>query len=203
MKHKSWFEYWVIGSIKRERLVLDHYLTHDDIEAHLHYSNYGDLIWRDASDKEIPTKKHQNAIEMEETIKRGVFCDFMEAPESSVTTLISHISSVSIVGTTRKINKASHPAIIGRWTDDVITFNLQPNNKLEWSCTDPRDPLNVGERVHGHAPDWWNFGGWHLYLMNDEYKCGTHVSVFRISDTELHLPGNVPHRIARIFRRVA
>ena len=54
-------------------MVLDHHFTHDDLEARLEYSQPNDLVWREAKRSEIPSEKHQNAIEMEETMARRVF----------------------------------------------------------------------------------------------------------------------------------
>ncbi len=197
-KHKNELELWMVGLAKGHRTVLDHHVTHDDLEARLEYAQTRDLVWRDAARSEIPTAKHPNAIEMEETIKQGTFWDF-EKLNQSVT---GHFGAIPLLSMDKAEWNAAKKAIQGRWTDGVVTLDVQSNNKLHWSCTDLQHPLNVGERVHGHAPCWWNFAMWRLHLMNDRYKCGTHVGVLRVNGQELHLESGHLHRIANVFQKV-
>lgn len=201
-KHEDHFEIWTVGPVKGRRVLLDHHLTHDDVEAHLEYAKPGDLVWHDATSWQIPKEKIQNAIEYEETIKRGAFLDYEDWPEEVGRSVTRHLRSISHLTIDRRESMAAKKALIGRWTDGVVTMGLEPNNKLRWSCTDFNHPLNIGERYDGHAPDWWNFGMWELHLMNDEHKCGTHTGVLRVGKEELHISGKRPHRIAYIFRRV-
>ena len=196
-KLKHGFEIWLVGPVKGRRVILDHHLTHDDLEARLEYAEAGDLVWRDAAHSEIPAEKHQNAVEMEETIKRGTFVDF-EVLHQSVS---GHFGGIGFLEGDRKESNTAKKALLGRWTDGVVTLTMEPNNKLKWSCTDRQHPLNVGEQVHKHAPDWWNFARWRLALMNDEHKCGTHIGVLRADEQELHLCGSHLHRIAQVFHR--
>lgn len=217
-KRKRCFEVWVVGPIKRKRVVLDHHLTHDDIEAHLEYAMPGDLVWHDVERSEIPAEKHQNAIEMGNTIKERTFFDYddsrldeMEAQARQASGLplwsgthrsvTKHLDSIALLATDNEGMNEAKKALLGRWTDGLATLIIEPNHKLQWSCTDRQHPLNVGEQVHKHAPDWWNFGMWELGLMNDKYRCGTHVGVLRVDDRELHLNGSHPHRIAHVFHR--
>ena len=81
-KEERHFELWMVGTVKDRRVVLDHHLTHDDLESRLAYAQPGDLIWRDAISSEIPTEKHKNAIQMEEAIKQGAFIDFEKQGQS-------------------------------------------------------------------------------------------------------------------------
>lgn len=200
-KRKDGFGLWIVGPIKGSRTVIDHHLTHDDLEAWLAYAKPGDLVWRDATASEIPTEKHQNAVEMEATIKQGKFMDYEDWPEESQRSVARHFGSISLLTTDRKETNAANKAILGRWTDGVVTLNIEPNNKLGWSCSNRNHPFNIGEKVHGHAPDWWNFAMWRLHLMNDKHKCGTHVGVLRADEHELHFEGGGPHRLATVFHR--
>ena len=200
-KRKDDFELWTVGPIKRHRVILDHHLTHDDLEAHLAYVKSGDLIWRAASRSEIPADKHQNAIEMEETIKHGSFWDYEHWPEEAGRSVARHLAPIVFLTTDKKEVTAAKKAILGRWTDGVVTLSIEPNNKLKWSCADSNHSLNVGEKIHGHPPDWWNFAMWRLALINDKHKCGTHVGVLRVDEHELHLDSSRPHRLAHVFRR--
>src|SRR5437867_7849604 len=92
-KRRQGFEFWVVGPAKGHRMLLDHHVTHDDLEARLEYAQAGDLIWRDAVRSEMPAEKHQNAIEMEETIRLDTFWDF-EKLHQSVT---GHLGAISFL----------------------------------------------------------------------------------------------------------
>jgi hypothetical protein len=201
-KQEDGFELWTVGPVKGCRMVLDHHLTHDDLEARLQYAKPSDLVWRDATHSELPAEKHQNAIEMENTIKQGTFLDYENWPEEVSRSVARHLGSIVFLTADKEEMNAAKKALLGQWTDGVATLTLEPNNRLRWSCTDRNHPLNVGEKVHGRAPDWWNFAIWRLALMNNEYKCGTHIGVLCVGEQELHLDSSRPHRLADVFRRV-
>lgn len=213
-------EIWLVGPHKGNRMILDHHLTHDDIEKHLEYAQPCDLFWRDAPPSEIPIKKHRNAIEMEETIKVRKFIDYddpqidvMESlarqamgqpvlPGQSFRSVASHLSSIVFITPDKKEIRKAKQLILGRWTDGVVTLDLQPNHKLQWACANKQHPLNVGEQVHGCIPNWWNFAAWRIALFNDEKNCGMYGGILRVDNNELHFTGGYPHRIALVFRRV-
>lgn len=200
-KRKDGFELWTAGLVKGCSMLLDHHLTHDDLEAHLEYAEPGDLVWRDADSLEIPTDKHRNAVQYEDTIKRGTFLDYEgRGPECAFRSVADHLGSIGFITPDRRETNAAKKALLGEWTDGVVTVGLRPNNKLEWSCTDRDHRLNWEFREH--APDWWSFAAWRIGLMNTERRFGTHVAVLRVSEYELHLSGLQPHRLAHIFRRI-
>jgi hypothetical protein len=201
-KLKDGFEFWAVGIIKGERVVIDHHLTHDDLQARLEYAQPEDLIWRDATRSEIPVEKHNKAILQEETIERGVFWDYENAHKGAQQSVASHLGAISFLTKDRKELIAAKKMILGRWTDGVLTFSTEPNNKLQWSCADRNHPLNVVERTSGHRMDWWNFASWKFAVMNEKHKAATYVSVLRVNEQELHLTGGGHlHRMAQIFRR--
>lgn len=199
-KRKDYFEIWTVGPIKGHRMLLDHHLTHDDLEARLEYAKPGDVVWRDADCSELPVLKHPRAMGYEKTVKREFFLDFENMLQEINRSVTGHLAGIIFLITDRRELRAAKKILLGRWTDGVLTMGLEPNNKIEWSCTDQNHRLNWEFREH--VPDWWNFAMWRLGLMNMVYKCGTHVGVLRVDDQELHLHGGSPHRLARIFRRV-
>ncbi len=110
-------------------------------------------------------------------VRLGVFWDSMT----------SQLNSKSFLDKDKKETAAAKKVILGRWTDGVLTFSIEPNNKLQWSCADNQHWLN---RRGDPAPDWWNYSSlWELHLMcnmNTPSACGTHVSVLHIDKQELH-----------------
>lgn len=199
-KLKDGFEVWGVGTAKEGRMILDHHLTHDNVEARLEYARPHDLVWRDAQLSEIPTAKHQNAIEREETITRGVFWDYENRGRGAYDSVTGHLSSIDFLVRDRKDLVAAKKAMHGQWTDGVLTFTIMHGNRLEWFCEDKQHWLNKG--ASRPAPDWWNFAKWEFALLNDKHKIGTHITVLRVDEHELHVcGGGRAHRLAYIFRR--
>lgn len=197
---KDGFEIWGVGMSNEGRMVLDHHFTHDDLEARLEYSQPNDLVWREAKRSEIPSEKHQNAIEMEETMARRVFWDYENREQGAYNSVTGHLSSISFLTKDKKELAAAKRAILGKWSDGVLTFAVLPNNKLEWFCGDKQHWLNVW--ANGPAPNWWNFAKWEFALLNDKRKVGTHITVLRLSADELHVVGGGHlHRLAHVFRK--
>jgi len=187
------FELWAVGLVKGQRVVIDHHLTHDDLEKRLEYARPEDLIWSDADRSEIPAKKHKQAIEMEQTIKDGRgFWDGIS----------SNLSALDFLDRDRKDTAAAKKAILGQWTDGVLTFSVGPLNGLRWSCADSNHWLNIGSKARWTPPNWWNLSSrWELHLMNNDKMCGTHVGVLHVDEHELHIRGGHLNRIVHVFRR--
>ncbi len=199
-KLKDGFELWAVGIVNGQRVVIDHHLTHDDLQARLEYAQAEDLVWRDADRSEIPAEKHKNALEKEETISRGVFWDYENRAGHSVA---SHLGAINFLTLDKKELAAAKKMLLGRWTDGVLTFSVEPNNRLQWSCADRNHPLNVVERTSGHLVDWWNFAKWQFAVVNEKHKAATYVAVLRVNEHELHVTGGGHlHRVAHVFRRV-
>ncbi|MGN6451411.1 MAG: hypothetical protein ACTHLK_23005 [Brucella intermedia] len=175
---KEGFEFWTVGTIKGKRMVLDHHLTHDDIEGRLHYERRGDVQWHDAAPSEIPSEKHSNAKEMEGGVKRGTFID-----QPSV---VSHLGfgSIDLVPTDRKVMNAAKKAILGCWSDGQATITLAPDSKLMLSGLGPDHVLNRGQSPTAPERNWWNFDSWQLWFMNMQQKVGQRIGVLRVSDNE-------------------
>jgi len=188
------YELWTVGIAKGQRVVIDHCLTHDDLETRLEYSRPEDLVWQEARRLDIPTEKHKLAVEREDSIMRGKF----QHGASSIFT------SFFFLDRDRKDTAAAKKAILGGWTDGVLSFVMEPNNKLQWSCDDKKHWLNIG--AYGPAPDWWTLSGvWELHLMANMGKpkaCGTHVGVVHVDERQLHIRGGHLNRIVHVFNRV-
>lgn len=197
-KKNDGFELWTVGTIKGTRQVLDHHLTHDDLEKRLHYQKPGDLSWEDTIPSKIPTEKHANAIEMEGTIKRRKRID-----QPSV---VAHLGfgSIDLLGMERKTLNATKAAIMGRWTDGQVMLILEPNNKLEISSLGSRPnffdncwPPSYPTR------DWWNFAMWRFHTLNKEKQIGQTMAVLRVDEQELHFYSNTPDQMAHVFKRAS
>lgn len=212
-KREEGFELWMVGPIKGRRMILDHLLTHDDLEALLEYSEPADLIWHDAEHSEIPAKKHQMAIEYEAAFERGIHQDF----EYPCVGVITHLNAMHLFCMDRSERKRAEKMLLGRWTDTVVTMDFMPNKKAQWSCADRRHPLNAfllwqdnymeysrrrTDQIPKHLPNWWNLEEVGLFLRNIEHKLARYIDVIRVDEQELHLQSFHPNRLARIFRRV-
>jgi hypothetical protein len=188
-KIKGGYEVWAVGIIKGQRILIDHHLTHDDLETRLEYAQPEDLIWRGAARSEIPSEKYKKAIELEKTIEQDVFWDGIDC----------NLSAIHSLDRDRKTTAAAKKAILGRWTDGVLTFSTEPDHKLQWLCADNQHWLN---RSGDSNPGWWNFSSrWELHLMNMERGRGTHVSVLHVDDKELHVRGGHLNRIVHVFSK--
>ena len=194
------FEFWAVGMVKGRRILIDHHLTHDDLEARLEYAQPGDLIWHDAARSEIPFEKHGNAIAQEETMSRRVFWDYDGRAEGQIQSVTCHLGAIGFLTPDRKESSVAKKMMLGAWTDGILSFRLEPQNKLVWSCAKTNYWLS---RRDGHKPDWWNFARWGIGLINQKHSCGTHVGVLHVGEHELHLKGGGHlHRMAHIFRRI-
>lgn len=194
--HDDGFELWKISTIKGKRTVLDHYLTHDDLERRFAYVEPGDIVWRDANPNEIPGEKHASARETEKSIERGTFWDLQS--------IAGHVGAIDLVPLDRKAFSAATKAILGEWTDGAVTLTLEPESRLKFSCLlEARHPLNMGSQMHGQKPDWWGFAYWQLSLLNYEKRSGQRTGVLRVDNKELHIYSEQPDRLAHVLHRVS
>jgi len=199
-KHHDFSEVWITGPVKETRMVLEHHLTHDDLEQCLEYALPGDLVWRDTTPSEIPKEIHPVARHANENIKRGVFSDY-----GSVHRLLAlHVLGIiNVPSLDRKALSNAKKVMLGPWFDGIATLDFEPNAKLRWSCPlDQPHPLNLGFRKGGYLPDWWGFASWQLHLMNNEHKSGMRIAVLHVDDEKLHVVNQChPRRLAYVFHR--
>lgn len=197
-KRDDGFELWTVGVIKGIRQVLDHHLTHDDLEKRIHYQNPGDLFWRQTDSAQIPREKHANALEIEGTIKRRKFID-----QQSV---VDHLGfgSIDLLGMDKKTVIAAKAALIGKWTDGEVMLILKPDNKLEILGLSPKPHFfdNCWPPSYP-ARDWWNFALWRFHTLNKERQIGQTAAVLRADQRELHFYSTHLDKIAHVFKRAS
>jgi hypothetical protein len=187
------FEVWMVSDIGGKQTLLNHFLTHNGLEASLSYSAAGDLVWRDAQESDIPNEKTKLAEEAEIYFKKGTFWDLDD--------LGHHFNCTSSIPKERKALNAAKKAFIGTWTDGVATVTFGSDSKLTIQCPDaPSHPLHY--LASSHHADWWNFAHWMLWLMNDAKKSGERMKVWRCDEHELHLVSKQRDKLAHVFRRV-
>jgi hypothetical protein len=198
---KFGFEVWKVGPIKGRRVILDHHLTHDDLEAKLYYSKHGDLAWRNAKRHELPIETHPSVAQAE-SVDGSSFIDF----ETSLgQPLVHHLSSIAnLIPVNRKVFNVAKGLMIGRWTDGTATVSLKSEARLALSLSVNRShPLNLGQQIHGYRPDRWNFKGWQLFLLSKEHDAGLRIGVIHIDGNELHIwASGSRHKIANVFYRL-
>ncbi|MBK8037802.1 MAG: hypothetical protein IPK22_11855 [Verrucomicrobiaceae bacterium] len=187
-------EVWTVGELADEQIVLDHFITHEFLEAHLCYARPGDLIWEAADEADIPSGQSASAIEMEGAIHRGTFID---------RDLGAHLfGSILQLKLDRKACHAARKHLGGTWSDGIASITFHPDGRLEPSCPDaPSHPLFVAARIH--KSDTWNFGSWRLHLMSDAAQQGERMTVVRCDEHELHVNGKGRDALAHVFKRVA
>lgn len=201
-RKKSEFELWNVGPVKGRRRILDHYLTHDDLEAKLEYANSGDLVWRNAKESDLPRGNYFSASKLEAAANARMFLDFKT---NLAQPLVYHIaSSVNLLPLVRKVFISAQKTIMGCWTDGTARVSIKSGSELAFSYLIERPhPLNSHWRMHGYHPDHWNFKGWQLFLWNKEHGTAMRIGVIRVDERELHIWNEQhPHRIAHVFRRL-
>jgi len=186
------FEVWMVGIVKSERVILDHFITQEHMERRLAYARPGDLAWVDTELSALPSQKTRAAQEAEETIKRGKFLD--------LASLIYYFNAVYWLSPDRKMCNAAKRAILGRWTDGVATITFEPESRLQISCPAAAShPLYSA--AYDHQADWWSFAPWMLHMLNDKKKSGERTSVFRCDERELHILSRKRDTLVHVFHR--
>jgi len=198
---RSGFEVWKVGPIGGRRVILDHHLTHDDLEARLYYSKRGDLVWGNAGRFDLPLQKHLAAAQMENSVNRRRFIDFETGLKQP---LVYHLAgTANLIPTERKAFKAAKELIPGCWSDGTAAVSFKPDGQLDLSFSkDKPHQLASHRQIHRCCPDRWNFKGWQLFLSNQKYNAGMRVGVIRVDESELHIwAESSPHGIANVFYR--
>jgi len=193
-KRKTAFELWQVGIVNGRRILLDHYLTHDDLEAKLSYAEPGDLVWEDTKRSHIPAEKHRNVLQREKMAKRDSFSDFDKIGQK----LLYHFAGcINMFSIDRKAFNHAKKVILGHWTDGVVAAFFEPEHKIKLSYPmDRPHSLNASVRM----VNWWAFGRWQLHLL-DEHKTGIRIGVLRVDEHELHVYSQIHNRIAHIMYR--
>lgn len=188
------FEVWLVGSIKGQRTVFDHFLTLENVEKQLSYAQNGDLAWQDAKESDIPCRKSEVAQESEDVMARGVFLD---------ETYLYCYLAISQLPIDRKAWNAAQKSIIGRWTDGVATLFFESEAKFEFSCPPSAVPSRMlYTAAHHDQADGWTFSQWRLFLMNNAQKHGLKIGVWRCDERELHIFSGRSDVLVHRFHRV-
>ena len=191
------FEMWLVGEAKGRRMILDHLITEDDIEARLSYAQTGDLNWEQGDARAIPEEKTKGALEYErECLDRGML---RNSDDVSL-----HLHTWSSLPLNRKTLNQARKCVVGSWSDGIATLILKPQSQVEMSCANKSHPLfwQTNFFNSSHA-EWWNFSSWLLFLMNQTTKIGSKQAVWRCDETELHLPSIKPDIFAHVLRRIS
>ena len=102
------FEVWLVGQAQGRRIILDHLITEDDIEARLDYARAGDLNWRQGDARAIPDGKTESALEYErECLDRGML---RNSDDVSL-----HLHTWSSLPLNRKTLNRVRKCIVGSW----------------------------------------------------------------------------------------
>ena len=195
------FEMWLIGEAEGRRIILDHLITEDDIEARLGYAQAGDLRWEQSDISAIPDEKTETALEYErECLDRGML--------RNINDVSLHLHTWSSLPLNRKTLNRARKCIVGSWSDGIATLILKPQSQVEVLCADASHPLSwqanfVYSPGEYHPADWWNFSAWLLLLMDQTTKRGSKQAVWRCDETELHLPSLEQDIFAHVFHRIS
>jgi len=186
------FEVWMVGLIKGERMVLDHFITHECLERRLCYAKAGDLLWRDASESDIPKRKHKLAEQAEEIIARGSFLDLDR--------IGYYFNSINCLPLDRKIWNVAKKAILGTWADGIVTITIAPESRLTISCP-PAASHPLYTAAHDNHADKWGLGSWSFGMMNSATYHGEWVRVLRCDEQELHISSSQRDQLAYVFHK--
>ena len=195
------FEMWLVGEAAGRRMILDHLITQDNIEARLGYAQIGDLNWEQGDVRAIPSEKTKVALEYErECLDRGLL---RNSDDVSL-----HLHTWNSLPLHRKTLNQARKRILGSWSDGIATLILKPQSQVELLCADSSHPLSwqadFSHLSNENRPaDWWNFSAWLLFLMNQTAKAGSKQAVWRCDETELHLPSLKQDIFAHVYHRIS
>lgn len=200
-------EYWIVGPTKQGRMILGHQMTHDDLKAGLCYAIPGDLMWQTVKAADLPGQKHKCALSDERWgINLGKFKDSTSGYPQRLALEI--FNALKWFKNDRKALEAAKNALLGTWTDGIISMRIKAERKLEFEfLTDDPHPLRSGY-TSKFPPDSWNFAEWGILLLNNEHKCGERTGVLSVNAQEMHIFNDIYHddfqlnRLAHILKRV-
>ncbi len=189
----AFFEVWMVGLVKGERTVLDHFITHEFLERRFCYAKAGDLVWTDARESDIPNRKHKVAEQAKEVIARNCFID--------LESIGHYFNSINCLPLERKVWNVAKKAILGCWTDGIATMTISPESKLSISCP-PAASHSLYTAAYDYQADWWGFGSWSFSMMNSGSRRGEWIRVLRCDEHEFHISSGQRDQLAYVFHRV-
>jgi hypothetical protein len=193
VSHGKHFELWVVGPKENQRVILSHYLTHDDLERRLRYAKSVMLNWTLAKMSDLPEAKSPLALQDEKSIECGTFWDS--------DALSDHLAGVMNLDLDCETLAAARADMIGVWSDGISTLNLGKDGSLSASIS-PNSAQPFLRAVARFQADGWRLSdSWQLRVMNCHSLKAERRLVHRVSATELHL-GDEGNCIAFVLKRV-
>jgi hypothetical protein len=193
VNHGKHFELWVVGPKENQRVILSHYLTHDDLERRLRYTKSILLNWTLAKMSDLPGAKSPLALQDEKSIECGTLWD-SEA-------LSDHLASVVNLDLDCETLAAARADMVGLWSDGISTLNLGKDGSLSVSISPDSAQPFLRALVRIQADEWRLSDSWQLRVVNRQSLKVERRLVHRVSATELQL-GDEGNCIAFVLKRV-
>ncbi len=175
------FELWVVGPQDRQRVILNHYLTHDDLETRLRYSKSILLTWTQAKESDLPAAKSLVALEEEKTIECGTVWDSTE--------LFEHLVGVETLDCEPEDLETARHDLAGTWSDGASSLTFDADGTCHGSISTSSSHAFV-RGLAALDPDAWQLSDhWQLRLKNRKSARAERRLVHSVSEGELHLAG--------------
>jgi hypothetical protein len=185
-------EFWLVGPHNGARTVLNHYLTHDELDAALRYSKATLLNWSAAKPADLPEAKSAAALDDEKTIAAGTFWDAADLSE--------HFAGLATLDPVPETWRTAFSCLPGTWSDGISTLDFGADASFSSSVA-PASASPFLRAVAKSQPDQWHFSGaWQLRLFNTRTRHAERILVHELSPTALHLAG-AGNCIAFILKR--
>lgn len=189
----SCFEIWLVATVRGMRQVLSHYLTHDDLRQNFAYSKSLPFCWEAASPAQIPSKRHESAVQWEVTIARGKCVDLRHGGHHIV-------PPIAFLDLDRSAWNEARKHLLGLWSDGEITIAFESGFKVRLNTLPPEG--HVLRAMDSALQDRWRVSSWRLYTYNQRRKVGLFRPILFLKSDELHLPSIAdPRYLAHVFSR--
>jgi len=192
--HEECLELWVVGPQADQRMILNHYLTRDNLPARLRYTKSTLLTWASAGPGDLPAAKSEIALKDEETIDSDTFWESED--------LIDHLGAVAALDREPTALESARRMLEGGWSDgsSVLSFGAQGVFRSQIAPAAAHRFLRTAAKIQ---PDEWGLSeNWQLRLLNRESRKADRTIVHRVTDSELHI-GGTGNCLAFVMKRQA